>query len=82
MLKEIKVLNLVILVLIMIVYFSVEMVVEVLKIGVLDYFIKLLDFDNLQVMLEKVFVYMYSIDVEIFVVIVSQFGMVGKSLVM
>lgn len=47
MLKEIKVLNLVILVLIMIVYFSVEMVVEVLKIGVLDYFIKLLDFDNL-----------------------------------
>lgn len=46
-LKEIKALNSVISVLIMIAYFSVETAVEVLKIGALDYFIKSLDFDNL-----------------------------------
>lgn len=82
MLKEIKVFNFVILILIMMVFFSVEMVVEVLKVGVFDYLIKLLDFDCLQEMLEKVLVYMWEMGVELLLVLVVQFGMIGSSLVM
>lgn len=82
MLKEIKVYNLVILVLIMMVFFSVGMVVEVIKFGVLDYLVKLLDFDILQQMLVQVLVYIWQSESDFSVVMDLWWGMIGDSLVM
>lgn len=78
-LKEIKVLNPAIPVLIMTAFSSVETAVEALKTGALDYLIKPLDFDHLQTTLENALAYTREPASELPSVSASQFGMVGKS---
>ena len=77
-LKEIKVLNPAIPILIMTAFSSVETAVEALKAGALDYLIKPLDFDRLQETLEKSLAHTRDTTVESLSAPASQFGMIGR----
>ncbi|MBS1207101.1 MAG: two component, sigma54 specific, transcriptional regulator, Fis family [Proteobacteria bacterium] len=78
-LKEIKMLNPAIPVLIMTAYSSVETAVEAIKSGALDYLIKPLDFDRLQERLALALAHTREVGGESSPVSASQFGMVGRS---
>ena len=78
-LKEIKTLNPSIPVLIMTAYSSVDTAVEALKSGALDYLIKPLDFDKLQLTLSEALAHTRQSESPVAGTPAAQFGMVGDS---
>ncbi|GJL37550.1 DNA-binding response regulator [Enterobacter hormaechei] len=78
-LKEIKILNPSIPVLIMTAYSSVDTAVEALKSGALDYLIKPLDFDKLQQTLSQALAHTRLSESPVADTPAAQFGMVGDS---
>ena len=78
-LKEIKTLNPSIPVLIMTAYSSVDTAVEALKSGALDYLIKPLDFDKLQLTLSEALAHTRQSESPVTETPAAQFGMVGDS---